>query len=342
MCRCMCRADAARVTTPAGCACTQRQALPGGRSARSERPRRTGQAPPEAPALVRAYRACRRASDGPKDQSGSTELGRGAEWLGTRRELAGALARSQREERCSKSCTRAHGCHSRRQHGSGAAARLKASFNPGASAQRHCVFVVNVSSERRFCPLSGASSAISSGLPLVAHRLPASTPKTHLQIDIITLPAAAPPAAAPPPTPTAAARPPPPVRRQAPWPPAPSTMAQIGRSVWSSRTVSRVTLGQLGQSAARPAPGTHCRRDRPRPRPLTPGRYTPWLPCAGYKRLAVMRRTIKLSAIAQLVYICLRTVWHSVPFLAGGASGPGGGVPRLAGVAAQPGCGTAK
>ncbi|PSC75778.1 hypothetical protein C2E20_1244 [Micractinium conductrix] len=36
-----------------------------------------------------------------------------------------------------------------------------------------------------------------------------------------------------------------------------------------------------------------------------------------YKRLAVMRRTIKLSAIAQLVYICLRTLWHSVPFLAG-------------------------
>lgn len=39
---------------------------------------------------------------------------------------------------------------------------------------------------------------------------------------------------------------------------------------------------------------------------------------AGYKRLAVMRRGIRISAIVQLVYICVRTLWHSVPLLTGG------------------------
>jgi hypothetical protein len=43
---------------------------------------------------------------------------------------------------------------------------------------------------------------------------------------------------------------------------------------------------------------------------------------AGYKRLAVMRRGIKLSALVQLAYICVRTLWHSVPFLTGGALPP--------------------
>lgn len=42
-------------------------------------------------------------------------------------------------------------------------------------------------------------------------------------------------------------------------------------------------------------------------------------PSAGYKRMAVMRRTIRISAIVQLVYICIRTLWHSIPFLTGGA-----------------------
>ncbi|KAL4434165.1 hypothetical protein ABPG75_000606 [Micractinium tetrahymenae] len=36
-----------------------------------------------------------------------------------------------------------------------------------------------------------------------------------------------------------------------------------------------------------------------------------------YKRMAVMRRTIRISAIVQLVYICVRTLWHSIPFLTG-------------------------
>jgi hypothetical protein len=41
--------------------------------------------------------------------------------------------------------------------------------------------------------------------------------------------------------------------------------------------------------------------------------------CAGYKRLAVMRRAIRISALVQLVYVCIRTLWHSVPFFTGGA-----------------------
>lgn len=42
-------------------------------------------------------------------------------------------------------------------------------------------------------------------------------------------------------------------------------------------------------------------------------------PCrAGYKRMASMRRTIGVSAVVQLAYICLRTLWHSIPFLTGG------------------------
>lgn len=35
--------------------------------------------------------------------------------------------------------------------------------------------------------------------------------------------------------------------------------------------------------------------------------------------MAVMRRTIRISAIVQLVYICIRTLWHSIPFITGGA-----------------------
>ena len=42
------------------------------------------------------------------------------------------------------------------------------------------------------------------------------------------------------------------------------------------------------------------------------------LVAAGYKRLAVMRRGIRISALAQLVYICVRTLWHSIPFFTGG------------------------
>lgn len=37
--------------------------------------------------------------------------------------------------------------------------------------------------------------------------------------------------------------------------------------------------------------------------------------------MAVMRRTIRISAIVQLVYICIRTLWHSIPFLTGGEPG---------------------
>ncbi|KAI3438865.1 hypothetical protein D9Q98_001282 [Chlorella vulgaris] len=36
-----------------------------------------------------------------------------------------------------------------------------------------------------------------------------------------------------------------------------------------------------------------------------------------YKRLAVMRRAIRISALVQLVYVCIRTLWHSVPFFTG-------------------------
>ena len=32
-----------------------------------------------------------------------------------------------------------------------------------------------------------------------------------------------------------------------------------------------------------------------------------------------MRRNIKRSALVQLAYICVRTLWHSVPYLTGGA-----------------------
>lgn len=46
---------------------------------------------------------------------------------------------------------------------------------------------------------------------------------------------------------------------------------------------------------------------------------SPCLRAAGYKRMAVMRRTIRVSAIVQLVYVCVRTLWHSIPFLTGGA-----------------------
>ncbi len=35
-----------------------------------------------------------------------------------------------------------------------------------------------------------------------------------------------------------------------------------------------------------------------------------------------MRRGIKLSALVQLAYICVRTLWHSVPFLTGGEAPP--------------------
>lgn len=36
----------------------------------------------------------------------------------------------------------------------------------------------------------------------------------------------------------------------------------------------------------------------------------------------MMRRGIKLSALVQLAYICVRTLWHSVPFLTGGEAPP--------------------
>ncbi|PRW59175.1 jagunal-like protein 1 [Chlorella sorokiniana] len=36
-----------------------------------------------------------------------------------------------------------------------------------------------------------------------------------------------------------------------------------------------------------------------------------------YKRMASMRRTIGVSAVVQLAYICARTLWHSIPFLTG-------------------------
>lgn len=36
-----------------------------------------------------------------------------------------------------------------------------------------------------------------------------------------------------------------------------------------------------------------------------------------YKRMVVMRRTIRISAIIQLAHVCVRTLWHSVPFLTG-------------------------
>lgn len=38
----------------------------------------------------------------------------------------------------------------------------------------------------------------------------------------------------------------------------------------------------------------------------------------GYKRMASMRRSIGVSAVVQLAYICARTLWHSIPFLTGG------------------------
>ena len=35
--------------------------------------------------------------------------------------------------------------------------------------------------------------------------------------------------------------------------------------------------------------------------------------------MASMRRSIGVTAVVQLAYVCVRTLWHSVPFFTGGA-----------------------
>lgn len=56
------------------------------------------------------------------------------------------------------------------------------------------------------------------------------------------------------------------------------------------------------------------------------------LPPAGYKRMAGLRRTIRVTATMQLAYVVLRTLWHSIPALTGGA------LPAAACLEAASGC----
>lgn len=101
----------------------------------------------------------------------------------------------------------------------------------------------------------------------------------------------------------------------------PRTMAATTATAWSLRTVSvcwalhPVVCVLLRQACMQTVASMRCCTcSEP------PCSHLPCSPCtpAGYKRMASMRRAIGVSAVVQLAYICLRTLWHSVPFLTGG------------------------